>query len=694
MATTDQLRTVPRRGGRRPDGPAAPTPPATERIGVKLDANAAPPRRTHWKALDGLRGIAVAAVLVYHAELGWLNGGFLGVDLFFTLSGYLITSILLSERERTGSIDYRNFIWRRFRRLLPALIAVAAFIGIVSLFGWFGEAGGVRDDALGTIFYARNWQLIVGNVDYFNQLVPSPFTHAWSLAIEEQFYLVWPLVLVAIVWAVGGRRKPLAIAIGVLAGASALWCAYLYLSTGDINRVYFGTDTRAQSLLFGAVLAVVFQRQSRQKLRAARQKMEVAGFAAVAVLVLLWLVVGKSSAFPYLGGFAISSALAGVVIAGTRLPGGSTLGLFLTLPPLRFLGLISYGLYLWHYPIYLVVTQDRTGLSGYELFGARLAITFAIAIASYYLIEKPLLSPTSEGRASFARYTMTFAVLAILVSLVAATLMPAKATADDVSIAAKSVERGLVTLPSTTTTPGVPSTEAAPAPPPPSKVMVVGDSVALTLTLGVAKVAPYQNMQVWSASIMGCGLTNESNRTWGGAANQPPPECKTRDQQWSDALSQFEPDATLVLSGHWEVQDHDGMSFGTPQFDAYARDSIQRSIDVLTAAGGRVIFLTTPYFDRVTPAVGPQGPWSESDKERINWWNGLLREAAAAQPEKVAVIDLNAQLAPTGDYDEMYQGLDWNKDGVHFNEDAATKVSEWLVPEVVKTVHPGAVPAS
>ena len=119
-----------------------------------------------------------------------------------------------------------------------------------------------------------------------------------------------------------------------------------------------------------------------------------------------------------------------MVIAGTRLPGGSTLGLFLTLPPLRFLGLISYGLYLWHYPIYLVVTQDRTGLSGYELFGLRLAVTFAVAIASYYLIEKPLLSHTPEGRTSFSRYAMVFAVLAIVVSLVAATLMPAKATAD------------------------------------------------------------------------------------------------------------------------------------------------------------------------------------------------------------------------------------------------------------------------
>ena len=361
-------------------------------------------------ALDGLRALAVAGVICYHGGLAWAGGGFLGVDAFFVLSGYLITTLLLTEWRSssigtewnaTGRIDLKAFWARRARRLLPALLLVLGAVAVYAvLVAAPGELRTIRADGIASLFYIANWRFIWSGASYFAQFgAPSPLRHFWSLAIEEQFYLLWPLIVFGILrWRRGSIRALAGFAtVAAIGSAVLMWT--MYVPGQDPSRVYYGTDTRASSLLVGALLGMLMLRRPVVEGTANRWILHGAGIVAAVVLGYWWSTATEHSDWLYRGGFVIAAVLVAVVIASITQPKYGPLGHVLALKPLRFIGLISYGLYLWHWPVFIALSPTRVPLDGYALFAVRVAATLTIATLSYYLIEMPIRHGALEAPA-------------------------------------------------------------------------------------------------------------------------------------------------------------------------------------------------------------------------------------------------------------------------------------------------------
>jgi peptidoglycan/LPS O-acetylase OafA/YrhL len=344
--------------------------------------------------LDGLRALAVLAVLLYHAEMaGWWVGGFMGVEVFFVISGYLITSILLTERTATHHNDLKTFYVRRARRLLPALLAVLAATTVVAVIFLPEEVATLRGDVVSALTYVTNWFFIFGDKSYFEFAGrPSLVQHLWSLAVEEQFYLIWPLLFVGGMKLLGRTKLFVAVLVGAV--ASTLLMAALYQPGVDASRVYYGTDTRAGGLLFGAALAFFWgpNRLRAQVGRFAPVLLDVIGAIALAGLVwMLWSTDQYRDADSlYRGGFA-RVALVTVVVIAVAVHPAAHLSKVLGCRPLRWIGLRSYGLYLWHWPVYQLTRPGLDiALTGVPLLAFRLAITFGLAELSYRFVEVPI----------------------------------------------------------------------------------------------------------------------------------------------------------------------------------------------------------------------------------------------------------------------------------------------------------------
>ena len=370
-------------------------------------------RNRYIPALDGLRALAVGAVVLYHLGMGWAQGGMIGVTVFFVLSGYLITRILVREFIRTKHIDLKNFWIRRTRRLLPLVVTVIAVTAALCTAFNHVMLTKMRGDILPSLLFFNNWWQILHNVSYFNAVGdPSPLTHFWSLAIEEQFYLVWPLLLMGVMSA-GAKRKLIRRGILALAAVSALAMALLYNPAVDPSRVYYGTDTRVFSLLLGAWLAfisdrelsapAIFRKTERLAARVPvlggivdtlpaplrRAPLDVLGGIGIVGLALMVMFTNGYSAFPYYGGTLLCSLLAVAIVAACSRP-ESYLGRGLACRPLVWLGQRSYGIYLWHYPLLLLMNPaaDVTE-KPWWLLVVQVAIVVAISAFSYRFIETP-----------------------------------------------------------------------------------------------------------------------------------------------------------------------------------------------------------------------------------------------------------------------------------------------------------------
>jgi len=634
-------------------------------------------RARYMPALDGLRAVAVLAVLAYHAGAAWVPGGYFGVDAFFVLSGFLITTLLVNERTTTGRIAMRAFWVRRARRLLPALVLVILFVALYAAIAARPvELAQLRRDGLATMFYFANWSQIFGHASYFEQFAPSALRHTWSLAIEEQFYFIWPLIVFAVMRSPRANpRRVLAVA-GGLAAASAVWMVVLYQPGRDPSRVYYGTDTRAQSLLIGAVAGILLLRREQAdpnapRTVALRRASHWAALAAAVALGFIWSSTGELDAWQYRGGFTLAAVLVAVVIAGVTDPvDPGLLGRALSFTPLRAVGMISYGLYLWHWPVYVWCSPDRTGLDGAPLAALRLAITFALATTSYLAVERPVRFGTFPRPA--VRVLVPATAIVVAACLLIAT-MPGRG-ADLLSAA----QAGPV--PDVTPTGGA-SAEW------PQRVLVVGDSVAASMVPGIADRAAGSGAALRDATSPGCGLATDVGQRWVGRWIDGDPVCAPGwRSRWAQQRDEFRPDVTVVLVGAQDTFDRriDGrvVEFDTPEGLDLARRDLEEAVAVLTASGGQVVLLTTPYY-----TLGWPMPIDE-DRSLFNpaWidrYNQLQRDVAAAAGGRVKVLDLNRLLGPDGKWTATVGDTEVRTfDKMHLSGAGAAMVGDWLFAEL------------
>lgn len=359
-------------------------------------------KRRHMPGLDGLRAIAVIAVILYHLNIPLFQGGFSGVTVFFVLSGYLITDILIDEWKKNKKIDYLRFMIRRFRRLAPALLVMIFFVTLWVTFTQHPSFEKLRSDLLPSLLYVTNWWYIFHEVSYFDSFgSASPLTHVWSLAIEEQFYLIWPLLVILCFRFIKRKRF---VVLGILFGVvlSSWFMAFLYLPGDDPSRVYYGSDTRAFSLLLGAALAFIWpsQRLSKTLPKHASWVLEIAGITGLTLIIILFMVTSQFDSFHYQGGMLLLSMITTVVVAAFAHP-ASKLGKWLSVKPITWIGVRSYGIYLWHYPI-IILTTPIVNTEGINIWRIALQIgaTLIISALSYHFVETPI-------RAGRIQFTIT-----------------------------------------------------------------------------------------------------------------------------------------------------------------------------------------------------------------------------------------------------------------------------------------------
>jgi peptidoglycan/LPS O-acetylase OafA/YrhL len=641
--------------------------------------------------LDGIRALAVTAVILSHAEPRWAEGGFFGVDVFFVLSGYLITTILLSEWRNTGAINLPAFWARRARRLLPALALVLIVVGIgaVTVPSVVGSPGLVGD-TLATVGYAANWHFMAAHANYFAASNnPSPLLHTWSLAIEEQFYLIWPLLLIAILTVRPGRRsrrreaddhnrRRLAmVAVITATGAilSATWMAVLTsVGSASINRVYYGSDTRAQGLLVGAALAAACQWWGPIRTVRGRRTLMVTGLAGAAGATTLCRTLSEGSVLTFRGGFALLALSTAAVIASvTRIP-SHPLTRLLSFEPLPYLGRISYGMYLWYWPVLLVMTAGRTHVHGWALLLVRVSVIVALAAVSFHLVETPIRRGAFAGWRGWASLPATAAAIVILPVLVP----PAGA-----SVAAMSASESPGLTPSSVAA-------AATVPVPPVRILLLGDSVAGSLGVGLSSVAGRFGAEIVNQGSPGCSLAegNQVRVLW--YTDPPGKPCQSDDpegllQTYRSFVTRFDPDVVVYvargdtldteLGGKWQ-------HLGQAALDNWAESRFQAAASVLASGGAHVVFLTSPFYDS-----GEQGngqPWPENAPGRVATDNRLLHQAAQADPALATVFDLGSLLSPTGQFATSINGVTVRcQDGVHMTIGGGQWVAARLLPDLV-----------
>jgi peptidoglycan/LPS O-acetylase OafA/YrhL len=652
-------------------------------------------------ALDGLRALAVVAVLLFHSQLAWARGGFLGVSAFFTLSGFLITSLLLHERLGGNRGHLRTFWIRRARRLLPAalvtLFGVTAFAATVAT---PDQLRVLRGDMFAALGYVANWRFYLSGQSYADLFrAPSPVLHFWSLAIEEQFYVIFPLVVVGTLWLVRRwtdlrRRQVLGGLLVAGIAASVIASRVLYAHHGS-TRAYYGTDTRAAELLVGALLAVIVAGRitpSRVVSARARIAANVAGGAALGLMLWWWATVAQSTAWLYRGGFAVHASCAAVVIVAARIDGPFARAL--AWRPLAALGLISYGVYLYHWPIFLWLTPERTGLAAVPLFALRVALTLGVAIVSFRLLERPILTGTFPTRARRRRLAPALLAIPTTVAalVIALLLVTASLPAPNIVFAPVSAHPSALTSETSPNTALIrerttPATPPKPTPlhraitlPRPLRVLVVGDSVGQTFGRGLELWAlQTQRAIVENDAVPMCALgrTLEVELPLGGMLT-PSDGCAGWDEQWPQTIASFDPDVVIVQYAVWEVESRklpDGRLArpGDPELDRWQLSEYQTAADILSAQGAPVVWVTSACEG---DPIRPGEPFWSLDYGTI--------PALARSRDAVHVFDLNHLLCTDRGANPDFGGVTGIRpDGAHFTDAGALAIAQWLMPIVL-----------
>ena len=673
------------------------------------------PKLVRLPRLDGIRALAVLLVLFFHGGFSWAGGGFFGVDVFFVLSGFLITGLLLSEFAQTATLCLGRFWVHRIRRLMPALLALLVVVGLWAEFcAPSNSLHQTRVDALSSLFYANNWNLAHGTQGYFAALssaIPRPLLHTWSLSIEEQFYLIWPVVVLIVLKLTRSLRLLFAIA---LTGAVASAVEMALLIHGGVNqaRVYYGTDTRSQAVLIGAALAVLLshplrnvtdrpQRVTLSLVRPialspiAKRLLSLAGALSFLGLLLLATQVNDQTVWFYHGGFFLFSVITAALIASVVLLPEARWASFLELRPVRYIGAISYGLYLWHWPLFLFLNHERTGLGGVDLFALRMGCTFLVAALSLKFLELPIRRGSLHGLRGAA-------VLVVSIALVAGLLLAG--TSGGTSALQQQGPAGkLQRLLSETTNqtlkytndgtqPMVPVVSSSGSGP--NRLLVLGDSEAVFLSVGLQGVATQAGMTFAQDGVLGCGYVNTPSLLDGvlqpgkvgmrGFPAQFVP-CATQLTRWTADVTAFQPDLILLVNGAFDVHDQFFMGKWTnilnPDFARHERSAIQLAVDTLKPSGATIVLTTAPFYHQPEQLDG--SPWPEDDPARVRTYNRIVEEIAAANAPQVKVLDINKILDPTGVFAPTFQGAPYfMDDGIHLNSTGATLLSKQIIPQL------------
>jgi peptidoglycan/LPS O-acetylase OafA/YrhL len=672
-------------------------------------------RLAYQPALDGVRAVAVTMVLLFHGGISWMQGGYFGVSVFFTLSGFLITSLLVREYDATTRISPGAFYIRRAKRLLPASTVCLAVVSIMATRDVWRGADHLRRDALGALFQVANWVQLGGGGSYTDLQsksagLLSPLDHYWSLAIEEQFYWLWPLAF----WGVArlGRRRGwsltrimMSMTVGVAAAAPLIAVIW------GRDAAYWATPARAGEILIGALLAVALR---EDKIAAQRWMAPVFLMAIVVIAIVLPAAGGPA----YHGAFPLLAVASGGLLLGLQRSGPVTSAL--SWRPFVGLGAISYGVYLFHFPVYVLMSADRIGRSGWQLLVARVAVTLSIALASYWLIERPIRRATFTG----ARTAMN-AALAVGVAMAAVLFAPTRNTtywtASASAVAAAEIKSGetvvalapVVSSPTTvalstalTTSTSSPTARTSPTttastPPPlvsanqrtppvpalnrPVRIIVLGDSTAQATGTGLEEWATL-NPTLAKVTVMaapGCGFIT---------AGAPIPDLNPKDRAYCnrvldhdlpEALHQLVPDVIMMMTTIPDIAPRVFDSSVGPLTPVDLGFVKQARVDylavtnlILTNSSAQIVWIKPPL-------INPY--WMDIDSEARDpvvhsVMEAVMSELVTAYPDRVELLDMRSWLEK--------QGLDKDHsirpDGLHFGPDGSLEVARrWLGPELV-----------
>ncbi len=632
---------------------------------------------------------------------------------FFTLSGFLITTLALIEWRRTGRLSWRRFWERRARRLLPAALVTLAAVLVLQAWAGTGSGPRFRGDVLAALGYGANWRLALADGGYADLFAaPSPVVHFWSLAIEEQFYVVFPLVFAGVMAMAGaGRRAGVAIALfGVTALASfgAAWA--VADRDGNDGIAYYGTHTRAGELLVGVCLAFLVVRHrdrhparhqagggerhsgAHQARRRGRRRSvtvpfadlaDLAGLAALAVLAWLWTGIAIGDARLFHGATVLNAVCTAVLVAAIAHAG--RLDRVLGMAPLRGLGKVSYAAYLFHWPIFLVLAPPRVTLTGPALFALRLAATVAAAALSYAVIEAPFRYRLRMPR---PRLAAVVAGGALVVVGLAYLLPQQRAAFDDLAAAEPVADRsgGLPPATDVRMTAAVAPPAGGPAD---VRVFLAGDSVAYSLRTAFHfwnTRGPERTFQVDTHISFGCPIGGPGV-VRGIDEHRTPPDCDTWRADLPAALAASDPDVVVVVMGLLDLNgreiEGDWRDLGDPAHDRWLRGRMDDVATALEAGGAPVVWMTFPHV-RARDTSDPTRAWDTldiNDPAKVDRFNALLAEVVA-EHDGIELVDLASWLEtwPRQSFDPDM------RDGVHFSYAASDMVGSWLIPQLFATL--------
>lgn len=631
-------------------------------------------------AIDGYRGLFVLLVIAYHFGVTVLVGGWVGINHFFVFSGYLIARLLIKERYRTGTIWTRRFYLRRMRRVLPAMCVLVTTVLIWLAANPDAPRRRFAGDSVATLTFWLNWRLIGRNDQYFDHFdAPTPLRHAWTLSVEEQFYLVVPWLILAL-FAVTRRRMVRFWIVAAGATLSTLWSWHL-LNTPDItsSRLYYGTDVRMQALLVGVAAAFLFTKRSGSALRLSRPAAEAFGWVGTAISIAAFFVLSQDSSRSFGNGlvlfFAVAAAAMGVSATDPR---DLLINRIFSWRPLVFLGQISYGIYLYHFPISLWLPLD--GWPPALGLAAKFVLTIALAAVSFRFLEYPVMMHGFRSLVPI-RSVRRFAGGALFAALTAVALAMSASLAD----------------PGTARYSGPPldPTQGFRAPSPPIRVALIGDSIPASLQEGFdpGRYPGYELLGL--ARAEGCDATPVTIGL-DDAVVPEGPGCAAWRRAWPAQVRERKPDVVMATAGLRFLVPLviDGKQ--EPMGSEASKRFLRRNLDALLAqfkqTGARQLQVINIPCRLLTPQQAvPAYRDLVGERPRpvdSSWANRVIADwATQHRAEGVAVLDLDGQLCKNG-YRATINGAQLYTDGAHFTPAGAGLVWTWLAGESLRSARP------